>query len=117
MATSLTKTHRTAEPDGPRQRAERGKAARKRVPRSSHEGWEAPSTRASPLRVLKAQDESRVQELVPIRYGRMLASPFAFFRGAAAIMAADLATTPSAGQDAQLCGDAHLSNFGVFAAP
>lgn len=73
--------------------------------------------RRDPLAILRQQDESRVPELVPIRYGRMLASPFAFFRGGAAVMAADLATTPNTGVEAQLCGDAHLSNFGVFAAP
>ncbi|MGN6587245.1 MAG: DUF2252 domain-containing protein [Solirubrobacterales bacterium] len=92
-----------------------GKAARTAVPRSAHGDWE-PASR-DPLQILGRQDESRVPELVPIRYGRMLASPFAFFRGAAAVMASDLATTPVAGLEAQLCGDAHLSNFGVFSAP
>lgn len=94
---------------------EAGKAGRAGVPRSSHGEWSQASR--DPLSILKRQDESRVAELVPIRYGRMLASPFAFFRGGAAVMAADLATTPSAGFEVQLCGDAHLSNFGVFAAP
>ena len=92
-----------------------GKAARKAVPRSGHGEWE-PASR-DPSEVLAAQDETRVPELVPLRYERMLASPFAFFRGAAAVMAADLAGTPAAGPEAQLCGDAHLANFGVFAAP
>jgi len=92
-----------------------GREARAAVSRSSHEEWE-PASR-DPAQILARQDESRVPELVPIRYERMLASPFAFFRGGAAIMAADLATTPSAGLEVQLCGDAHLSNFGVFAAP
>jgi uncharacterized protein (DUF2252 family) len=92
-----------------------GKAARAAVPRTSHRDFGFASR--DPLSILRQQDESRVQELVPIRYGRMLASPFAFFRGGAAVMAADLATTPSAGFEVQLCGDAHLSNFGVFAAP
>ena len=92
-----------------------GKAGRAGVPRSSHREW-SPASR-DPLSILRQQDESRVAELVPIRYGRMLASPFAFFRGGAAVMAADLATTPRAGFEVQLCGDAHLSNFGVFAAP
>lgn len=92
-----------------------GKAGRSAVPRSSHREWSQASR--DPLSILRRQDESRVAELVPIRYGRMLASPFAFFRGGAAVMAADLATTPSAGFEVQLCGDAHLSNFGVFAAP
>ena len=85
------------------------------MPRSSHREWS--QAVRDPLPILGKQDETRVPELVPIRYGRMLASPFAFFRGGAAIMAADLATTPSAGFEVQLCGDAHLSNFGVFAAP
>ncbi len=93
----------------------RGKDARSAVPRSSHGEWE-PASR-DPLQILNRQDESRVSELVPIRYGRMLASPFAFFRGAAAVMAADLAGTPAAGLEAQLCGDAHLANFGLFSAP
>ena len=97
------------------QPAAEGKAARRRVPRSSHGEWE-PRER-DPLAILAAQDESRVPELVPLRYGRMLASPFAFFRGAAAVMADDLSATPDAGLRAQLCGDAHLSNFGIFAAP
>ncbi|HVD41322.1 MAG TPA: DUF2252 domain-containing protein [Solirubrobacterales bacterium] len=92
-----------------------GKAARGAVSRSSHGEWE-PGER-DPRQILAEQDRSRVPELVPIRYGRMLASPFAFFRGAAAVMAADLALTAEVGLDAQLCGDAHLSNFGVFAAP
>jgi uncharacterized protein (DUF2252 family) len=92
-----------------------GKARRAAVPRSSHGGL-ASSSR-DPLAILREQDEHRVPELVPIRYGRMLASPFAFFRGGAAVMAADLAESRSTGIEVQLCGDAHLSNFGVFAAP
>jgi uncharacterized protein (DUF2252 family) len=92
-----------------------GKSARGAVPRSSHGEWAGIAR--DPLQILAAQDESRVVELVPIRYGRMLASPFAFFRGAAAVMAADLAETPAVGIGAQLCGDAHLANFGVFSAP
>jgi uncharacterized protein (DUF2252 family) len=95
----------------------RGKEARKQVARSSHREWTPPPDRRPAREVLAAQDESRVPELVPIRYGRMLASPFSFFRGAAAVMAADLGGRPSARLDAQLCGDAHLSNFGVFEAP
>jgi uncharacterized protein (DUF2252 family) len=92
-----------------------GSAIRRQVPRSSHCEWE-PQER-DPLAILRAQDETRVPELVPLRYGRMLASPFAFFRGAAAVMAEDLAAARTTGLRAQLCGDAHLSNFGVFAAP
>src|SRR5438128_9147811 len=92
-----------------------GKATRRLVPRSSHGDWE-PGDR-DPVAILAEQDATRVPELVPLRYERMLASPFAFYRGAAALMAADLATAPSTGLEVQLCGDAHLSNFGVFAAP
>ena len=101
----------------PEERAAAGKAARERVPRSSHGDWEPPARRRDPVKVLEDQAKSRVPELVPIRYGRMLVSPFTFFRGAAAIMAMDLAETPDSGLRVQACGDAHLSNFGVFAAP
>jgi hypothetical protein len=101
----------------PEERAAAGKAARKKVPRSSHGEWTPPARRRDPVKVLEDQAKRRVQELVPIRYGRMLASPFTFFRGAAAIMAMDLAKTPESGLRVQACGDAHLSNFGVFAAP
>src|SRR2546430_11114849 len=94
-----------------------GKAARAASPRSSHAAWEPSQDRPDPVETLSRQDATRVPELVPIRHGRMLASPFSFYRGAAAIMAADLATTSRSGLDVQLCGDAHLSNFGVFAAP
>ena len=101
----------------PGERAAAGKAAREKVPRSSHGEWEPPARGRDPVEVLEDQAKGRVPELVPIRYGRMLASPFAFFRGAAAIMAMDLAKTPESGLRVQACGDAHLSNFGVFAAP
>ncbi len=94
-----------------------GRAARQGAPRSSHGEWEPAKGRKDPVKLLENQDKSRVPELVPIRYGRMLASPFTFFRGAAAIMAMDLAKTPQSGLRVQACGDAHLSNFGVFAAP
>jgi uncharacterized protein (DUF2252 family) len=94
-----------------------GKAARTRAPRSSHGDWGPAEDREDPVAILERQAESRVPELVPIRYGRMAASPFAFYRGAAAVMAADLARTPVSGLRVQACGDAHLSNFGVFAAP
>jgi len=99
------------------ERVSRGKAARSDVPRHVLGDWSPPPARADPVAVLAEQDENRLQELVPIRYGRMLVSPFAFFRGAAAIMAADLADGPRTALQAQLCGDAHLSNFGIFAAP
>ena len=99
------------------ERAARGKAARAEVPRAAHGSWEASPVRADPVELLEEQAKTRVEELVPIRYGRMLVSPFTFFRGAAYIMAADLAGTPRTGLHVQLCGDAHLSNFGVYAAP
>ncbi len=101
----------------PEERAAAGKAAREEVPRASHGEWKPPARRRDPVKVLEDQAKSRVQELVPIRYGRMLASAFTFYRGAAAIMAMDLAKTPESGFHVQACGDAHLSNFGVFAAP
>jgi uncharacterized protein (DUF2252 family) len=94
-----------------------GRSARKRAPRSAHALWEAAPERADPIATLERQAETRTPELVPVRYGRMARSPFAFFRGAAAIMAADLAATAATGLGAQLCGDAHLANFGAFAAP
>src|SRR6476469_12057 len=99
------------------ERAARGKAARAEVPRSSHAGWDAPSPRPDPVGLLQEQATSRVQELVPIRYGRMLASPFAFYRGAAYLMASDLASPPRSGLMVQACGDAHVSNFGLFGSP
>ncbi|MET9725228.1 DUF2252 domain-containing protein [Streptomyces zaomyceticus] len=101
----------------PSERAERGRAARKRVPRSSHGRWIPSSQRPDPVGVLERQSEGRVPELVPLRYGRMAVSPFAFFRGAAAVMAADLAAQQHTGLTVQLCGDAHLLNFGVYASP
>ena len=99
------------------ERVARGKAARSAVPRSSHAHFEPAADRRDPVELLEQQAADRLPDLVPIRYGRMLASPFAFYRGAALIMAADLATSPVSGISAQLCGDAHLSNFGVFASP
>jgi uncharacterized protein (DUF2252 family) len=94
-----------------------GRAARARTRRSAHAGWTPPAEREDPVAVLERQDATRLPELVPIRYGRMLESPFAFFRGSAAVMAADLAATPTSGLRVQLCGDAHLANFGAFASP
>src|SRR2546423_7746082 len=99
------------------ERSAAGKAARAAVPRSSHGDWEPAADRPDPIALLREQAESRVPELVPIRHGRMAVSAFTFYRGAAFIMAADLAATPSSGLKAQLCGDAHLSNFGAYAAP
>jgi uncharacterized protein (DUF2252 family) len=101
----------------PADSAPRGKAARRAAPRASHAEFEPAAGRSDPIAILERQAETRVPELVPIRYGRMLASPFAFYRGAAAIMAEDLAATPQSGLRVQCCGDAHLSNFGVFASP
>jgi uncharacterized protein (DUF2252 family) len=101
----------------PQQRAARGKAARAEVPRSSHAVFEPGASGRDPVELLEEQAKTRVPELVPIRYGRMLVSPFSFYRGAALIQASDLATTPTSGLRAQLCGDAHLSNFGVFGSP
>jgi uncharacterized protein (DUF2252 family) len=99
------------------ERVARGKAARAEVPRSSHATFEPAPSRPDPVTVLKRQAKTRVPELVPIRYGRMLVSAFTFYRGAAMIMAGDLAATPRSGLTVQCCGDAHLSNFGVFASP
>jgi uncharacterized protein (DUF2252 family) len=99
------------------ERVARGKAARAEVPRSSHAVFEPAATRVDPVELLERQAATRVPELVPIRYGRMLVSPFTFYRGAAMIMAHDLGPTPRSGLAAQCCGDAHLSNFGVFASP
>src|SRR4051794_22773754 len=99
------------------ERAARGKAARAEVPRSSHAEWKPAPDRRDSVDVLEEQAQTRMPELVPIRYGRMLVSPFTFYRGGAALMAGDLAGTPRTGLQVQLCGDAHLSNFGAFAAP
>ncbi|HEX4463091.1 MAG TPA: DUF2252 domain-containing protein [Solirubrobacterales bacterium] len=104
--------HRT-----PEERTVAGKAARAKAPRSSHGEWKPAADRADPVGLLEGQATSRVGQLVPLRYARMLVSPFTFYRGAAAVMAADLAATPRSGFDVQLCGDAHLSNFGAYASP
>jgi uncharacterized protein (DUF2252 family) len=99
------------------ERRKAGKLARERVPRSSIEGWKPADDRPDPVALLEAQDETREPDLVPVRHGRMMVSPFTFYRGAAKIMAADLASIPTAGLRVQLCGDAHLSNFGAYASP
>ncbi len=101
----------------PSQRAALGKSARTMAPRAAQEVWEPSPTRPDPVALLESQAASRVPELVPIRYGRMLVSPFTFYRGAALIMASDLSATPRSGLNVQACGDAHMSNFGVFASP
>ena len=101
----------------PEQRARNGRAARAAIARSAHAAWEPVPDRPDPVALLTGQETTRVPELVPLRHERMLESPFTFYRGAAVIMAADLATTPNAGLRVQACGDAHLSNFGGFASP
>jgi uncharacterized protein (DUF2252 family) len=101
----------------PAERAAHGKAARRAAPRSRHGKWKPAGDRGDPIELLEQQASTRVPELTPIRYGRMLVSPFTFFRGAAYVMAADLADEPRSGLQTQLCGDAHLSNFGTFAGP
>jgi uncharacterized protein (DUF2252 family) len=99
------------------QRRERGRAARRVAPRGSHAEWEPAPDRPDPVDLLETQARDRIQELMPLRYSRMMASPFAFMRGSAIIMANDLASTPTSGIHAQLCGDAHLLNFGAYASP
>jgi uncharacterized protein (DUF2252 family) len=99
------------------ERLEEGRAARKRAPRDAHGGWERTAGRADPLALLEQSNRSRVPELVPIRYGRMAASPFGFFRGSPTVMTHDLSNTPTSGITVQTCGDAHLLNFGLFASP
>jgi len=112
VAKAHRNVHLTAE-----ERIARGRAAREAVPRQSHAAWSPAADRPDPVALLDEQAEHRLHALVPIRHGRMLVSPFTFFRGAALIMAADLARTPRSGVNVQLCGDAHLSNFGVFGSP
>lgn len=101
----------------PEERARHGRAARKRAPRSAHAVWIPPADRTDPVALLQRQGRDRLPELLPIRYGRMGVSPFAFLRGAAAVMASDLAGRPRSGLTVQLCGDAHLLNFGLYTSP
>jgi uncharacterized protein (DUF2252 family) len=112
FASAWRRAHLTAD-----QRVARGRAARVEAPRSAHSRWTPRPDRPAPVALLEEQAASRVPQLVPIRYGRMLVSPFTFYRGAALIMASDLAATPVSGVTVQLCGDAHLSNFGLFGTP
>jgi len=112
LAPSWRRRHLTVD-----ERVARGLAARQEAPRSGHGRWEPAPDRPDPVTLLEQQAASRVPDLVPIRHGRMLASPFTFYRGTALIMAADLAATPVSGVTVQLCGDAHLSNFGLFGTP
>jgi uncharacterized protein (DUF2252 family) len=99
------------------QRIAAGKTLRDKVPRASHAKWKPPAGRRDPIDILRESNQDRLVELVPIRYGRMLPSPFTFLRGSAGLMAADLATTPTTGVRVQACGDCHLLNFGLFATP
>src|SRR5690242_658172 len=98
-------------------RRARGADARIQTPPELHSGWESAADRPDPVTLLEEQNATREPDLVPVRHGRMMVSPFTFYRGAAKVMAADLKDTPTAGLNVQLCGDAHLSNFGVFASP
>ena len=107
----------TAHPMTLEEHVRRGTDARKEMPPEQHAPFSTTAGRRDPVEILEEQGAARVPELVPIRYGRMLVSPFTFYRGAAAVMAADLAETPTSGLTVQLCGDAHLSNFGAFASP
>ncbi|MEU9174514.1 DUF2252 domain-containing protein [Streptomyces sp. NPDC048420] len=117
MSETATTAMRAAPHTKPEERAALGKAARRRSPRSAHAVYKPSPDRPDPLSILEAQSASRVPELVPIRYSRMTESPFRFYRGAAAIMASDLAGSPRSGLTAQLCGDAHLLNFRLLASP
>ena len=99
------------------ERRQIGRSAREQTRLSSHTGWVPADDRPDPIALLEAQNVTREPDLVPVRHGRMMVSPFTFYRGAAKIMATDLKDTPRAGLIAQLCGDAHLSNFGLFASP
>ena len=95
-----------------KERLASGKALRNEFPRTSHADWQEPNNRKDPIDLLSESNQGRIPQLIPIRYGRMMQSPFAFYRGAAAIMAADLASTPTSGISVQACGDCHLMNFG-----
>ena len=110
----LAPAHEVLTPDEWRAK---GRERRRQVPRLSHAQWAPPADRPDPVATLEEQARTRVLDLIPIRYGRMAASPFSYFRGAAAPMAWDLAHSPTTGIRAQTCGDAHLLNFGMFAAP
>ena len=101
----------------PGERRQAGTALRREVPRSAHGVWVPPADRRDPVEILIEQGKNRIQELLPVRYGRMRTDPFAFLRGAAAVMASELASTPTANIRVQACGDAHLNNFGSYATP
>ena len=119
-STSKTKTKAAEAAPVFRSRDERiaaGRALREKVPRGDHAAWTPPAKGRDPIAILWKSNQDRLQELVPIRYGRMLHSSFTFLRGSAALMAHDLVTTPSTGIRVQVCGDCHLMNFGLFATP
>ena len=113
----LTEAHSASATCTPEERRKVGLSMRQRVPRSAQAEWTAPANRADPVAILIEQGRNRIQELLPVRYARMKSDPFAFLRGAAAVMAIDLEKTPSAGIRLQACGDAHLANFGTYATP
>src|SRR5580700_3467239 len=117
MDTDLVPRRTSMVTRSPDERRRAGAALRRDVPRSAQGEWAPPADRPDPVGILIEQGKSRIQELLPIRYGRMRADPFAFLRGAAAVMAADLAHTPETGIRMQACGDAHLANFGSYATP
>src|SRR5580700_11281211 len=117
MNTDLVRGSTSMVTRSPKDRRQAGAALRREVPRSAHSEWVPPADRTDPVGTLIKQGRSRIEELLPIRYGRMRTDPFAFLRGAAAVMAADLVHTPAAGIRMQACGDAHLANFGSYATP
>src|SRR5580700_2709413 len=117
MGINLAHAHTSMATRSPDDRRRAGAALRREMPRSAQGEWVPPADRADPVGTLIEQGKSRIQELLPIRYGRMRVDPFAFLRGAAAVMAADLAHTPATGIRMQACGDAHLANFGSYATP
>jgi hypothetical protein len=117
MDTQLTQPHRAAGTLSLDERRKFGLAMRQRVPRSTQAEWSPAADRVDPVAILIEQGKNRIQELLPVRYARMKADPFAFLRGAAAVMAADLAGTPNTGLRLQSCGDAHFANFGTHATP
>ena len=113
----MTQAHRASASRSVEERTKVGLSLRQRVPRSAQAEWAMPANRADPVAILIEQGKNRIQELLPVRYARMKADPFAFLRGAAAVMAMDLKRTPSTGIRVQACGDAHLANFGAYATP
>jgi hypothetical protein len=121
MAKTITQIIKKTDQSAPyltlKERLAQGKALREQAPRGTHATWQPPKNRRDPVDILSASNTGRIEQLIPIRFGRMSQSPFAFYRGAAALMAADLATTPTSGLRVQACGDAHLMNFGGFGTP